>query len=133
MLVLLERGCYGGGTLDEREGYMAIWSAWLYANDFRIGGTWSTITIVVPNRNVYAHMTVSTYVPVVNADQIGGTAIGTRIIAYSYFQSPNVVIPVDTPLDWNQNALYIDNCASVTFGLQCKEAWGYAVGIIEEY
>jgi hypothetical protein len=87
---------------------------------------------VVPKLNVFAQIGITTYVPVVNADGIGGAAVAARIVAYSYFQSPNVVIPVPTPPDWNQNAIFINNCASVTFGLECKNAWAYALGVVIE-
>ena len=107
-------------------------SVWLYADDFNAGGSWATYTLVVPNLNVFAQIGVTTYAPVVHGDDLGGAAIGTRIVGYSYFQSPNVVIPVATPEDWNQNSIFIGNCASITFGLQCKNAWGYALGVVIE-
>jgi hypothetical protein len=110
----------------------ALANVWLYANDFNSGGQWATYTVVVPNRNVFAYTAVSTYVPVGYADQIGGSAIGARILGYSYYENETTTVGVATPLDWNQNSLFIDNCASVTFGLQCKNAWGYSSSFIEQ-
>jgi hypothetical protein len=105
-------------------------TVWLYSNDFNAGGTWSTYTLVVPKLDVLAQIAVTAYVPVVYSDQIGGSAIGVRIMGYSYFQSENVVIPVLTPVDWDQSAVWIGACASITLGLQCKNAWGYALGTV---
>jgi hypothetical protein len=105
-------------------------NVWLYAHDLNAGGTWSTYTLVVPNLNVFAQLAVTTYVPALYSDQIGGPGIGTHIVGYSYFQSENVVIPVITPLDWDQNAVWVHDCASITFGLRCKNAWGYALGTV---
>jgi hypothetical protein len=105
-------------------------SVWLYSNDFNAGGHWSTYTLVVPKLDVVAQIAVSAYVPVVYGDSIGGSAIGARIMGYSYFESEDVVIPVTTPSDWDQNAVWVAQCASITFGLECKNAWGYALGTV---
>ncbi len=107
-------------------------TVWLYANDFNGGGTWATYTLVVPRLDVAASIALSTYAPVVRADEIGGAAIGSRIIKYTFFESANLVVPVDLPQDWNQTSVFIDNCASITFGLQAKNAWGYAAAVVYE-
>jgi hypothetical protein len=104
-------------------------SVWLYSEDFNHGGTWSTYTLVVPTLDVVAQIAVTTYVPAGYADSIGGAAIGTQILRYSYIDDGDVVT-VNTPADWNQNAIWVSACASITFGLQCKNAWGYALGTV---
>src|SRR5215813_13054790 len=100
-------------------------SVWLYANTLSSTEQWSTYTLVVPRRNIFARIALSVFVPAVHSDPIGSGA-GARIIKYSFFQEPDIVQEVVLPDDWNENSIFIDNCASITFGLAVKVAWGYA-------
>jgi hypothetical protein len=107
-------------------------SVWLYADSLNTDGNGATYTLLVPRRNVFAQMSLTTVTPALNIDSKGWGA-GTRIIKYSYFESDNVVREVFLPVDWNQNSVFVNNCASITFGLGVKNTWAYALGVVFTY
>lgn len=104
-------------------------SVWLYANSLNTDGSGATYTLVVPRRNVFAQMSLTTVTPAVQRDNTGWGA-GTQIVRYSYFETDNRVNEVVLPPDWKNNSIFISNCASITFGLGVKNAWAYALGVV---
>jgi hypothetical protein len=97
----------------------------------REGG--ASYTLQVPRRNAFAHITLSTFTPAQHSDS-AGTGAGVRIVKYTSFKplSHNVWIEVPTflPVDWNTNSIYIEQCASITFGMMVKNAWAYGGGVV---
>ena len=102
-------------------------SVWLYANSLGPDQRGSTYTLMVPRRNVFAHMSLTAFVPATTTQNlVVGCGAGTLIVRYSYFETENRVIEVSTPPDLNRNSIRIYNCASITFALSVKSAWAYA-------
>ena len=107
-------------------------SVWLYADSLgRAAG--ASYTLLVPRRNAFAHITLSAFTPAVHSDR-AGTAAGVRIVKYTSFKPLGnnawIEAPTFLPVDWNANSIYIEQCASITFGMSVKNAWAYGCGVV---
>lgn len=108
-------------------------AVWLYAE--ATGGTrMASYTLEVPRRNVFAHIALSAYTPALHSDD-DGAAVGVRILKYTSFKplfnnNTWINVPTVLPADWNNNAVFIDQCSSITFGLVVKNAWAYGCGVV---
>ena len=107
-------------------------SVWLYA-EATGGARMATYTLEVPRRNVFAHITVSAYTPALHSDD-DGAAVGVRIIKYTSFKplinDVWINVPTFLPADWKNNAVFIEQCSSITFGMVVKNAWAYGCGVV---
>lgn len=93
---------------------------WLYAQSSGTTTTTYTVSQIPPGTNVLATISLS-YAGI----GFGGGG-GAMIQSYDVFLADNSVETVLFPSDYKNNALYIQNCASVTFSLWAAGAKLYA-------
>jgi hypothetical protein len=106
-------------------------SVWLYASS--LGREHSaSYTLLVPKRNVFAHVALTVYTAAAHSDS-DGAAAGIQVVRFSSFKpllTGEIEVPEWLPPDWKYNSIYIEKCTSITFGLKVKNAWAYGCAVV---
>jgi hypothetical protein len=102
-----------------------IGSAWLYSRSSGENPVYYTIGGIPPNTNVFATISVSSFSQGFTSS--GGGSVATVIRRWEVFNADGSVTPVDPGPQLSNNAVFINDCASVTFELDVNDAEGWAL------